>query len=153
MPLAPANRTNAAQAAGEKPRVRPYHGTRIAAAANVSANISALVQTRGGVCSLRVVSDMRVNLSRRGSRGGTYVVFEYAAPVRHLWDLDPYAFVSPARLARGLAGAGRLARVTRGRPRGARLRLQRGRRHRDCDRYAALGGDCDHRGGQAPEGA
>ena len=60
MPLAPANSTNAAQAAGEKPRVRPYHGTRIAAAPKVSANIRALVQTRGGVCSLRVVSELRV---------------------------------------------------------------------------------------------
>src|SRR5580704_15355982 len=93
MPLAMARKAKAAQAAGEKPRVRPYHGTRIAAAANVSANISAFVQTKGGVCSLRIVSDMRVNLSRRGSRGGTYVVFEYAAPVRHLWELDSMTWI------------------------------------------------------------
>src|SRR5437588_204440 len=56
MPLAPANSTNAAQAAGEKPRVRPYHGTRIAAAPKVSANIRALVQTRGGRAARAYVS-------------------------------------------------------------------------------------------------
>src|ERR1700686_2858805 len=94
MPLAMATVAKVAQGAGEKPRGRPYPGTRTPAAAKDSANIKAVVQTRGAGCSLRVVSDMRVNLSRRGSRGGTYVVFEYAAPLRYLWELDSLTWIS-----------------------------------------------------------
>src|SRR6516162_221030 len=59
MPLATRKNANTPQSAALKPCVRPYHGTRIAAAAKVSANISTLVQTRGAAGSVRVAWDMR----------------------------------------------------------------------------------------------
>src|SRR5271156_714641 len=59
MPMAPRKNTNTHQSALEKPCIRPYHGTRIAAAAKVSANISALVQISGGRGSFSARSDMR----------------------------------------------------------------------------------------------
>src|SRR5215472_9287060 len=48
MPFATRKNANTTQSAVLKPWVRPYHGTRMAAATKVSANISALAQMSGG---------------------------------------------------------------------------------------------------------
>src|SRR5579864_6283856 len=59
MPLAPRNTTNTAQSATVKPWCTPYQGTRMAAAARVSVNISTLAQTSGACGSVRAGSAMR----------------------------------------------------------------------------------------------
>src|SRR6516225_2776279 len=95
MPLAMRKNTNTPQSAVLKPCVRPYHGTRITAAAAVSANISALVQTIGACGSVvgwamrcagpRAVRAAQAWRLRRGSKERRNL----ARLGRDVWGLAP----------------------------------------------------------------
>src|SRR5215469_6142550 len=128
MPLAPANKRQHTTSARVNPCVRPYQGTRTAAATKVTRNIRTLAQIRGASGSFRVAWLMR---SLRGyDKGGVRYHFLWlcagtcvpALPWR--WRSHHLGY-APPRATRFLLPGCRDSAAGAG-PRRTRLRVERG---------------------------